>query len=76
MATATTSSSQTTPAKPTASFNITRGTRECFACLQGYADPLHEGDNCTGAVEFDDLEYIDNQGVNFGDVVALEVINP
>ena len=56
--------------------NITHGTRECFACLQGYADPLCKGDNCTGIVEFDDLEYIDNQGVNFGDIVALEVINP
>lgn len=62
--------------KPDGIIKIIHSTRECFCCSEGYADPLHEGDNCTGTVEFDDLEYINNRGMNFGELLAFEVINP
>lgn len=62
--------------KPDGIINIIHSTRECFCCTEGYVDPLHEGDTCTGTVEFDDLEYINNRGMNFGGLLAFEVINP
>ena len=62
--------------KADGTLNITHASRECITCWEGPYDPLHRGDHCPGDVHFDELEYINSRGVNFGKAYNIEVTNP
>lgn len=62
--------------KPDGTLNVTQCNRECLTCWEDNEDELHNEDNCTGAVTFDGLEYINGQGVSFGQVLSIEVTSP
>ena len=62
--------------KADGTLNVTQTSRECITCWEGPYDPLHRGDHCPGDVHFDELEYINSRGVNFGKAYNIEVTNP
>lgn len=60
----------------TGTLNVTQYTRKCFTCWEDSFDTMHDEDDCRGTLTFDGLEYINNRGVNFGQALNIEVINP
>lgn len=62
--------------KADGALNVTQTSRECITCWEGPYDPLHRGNHCPGDVHFEQLEYINSRGVNFGEAYSIEVINP
>jgi hypothetical protein len=62
--------------KPDGTLNVIQCNRECFTCWEETDDELHSEENCTGAVTFDGLEYINGQDMNFGQALNITVTNP
>ena len=62
--------------KADGALNVTQTSRECITCWEGPYDPLHRGNHCPGDVHFEQFEYINSRGVNFGEAYSIEVINP
>lgn len=62
--------------KADGTLKVTQTSRECITCWEGPYDPLHRGNHCPGDVHFEQLEYINSRGVNFGKAYSIEVINP
>lgn len=56
--------------------NVIQCNRECLTCWEDNYDALHEEEECPGAVTFDGLEYVNDRGMNFGQVFKIEVTNP
>lgn len=56
--------------------NVIQYNRECLTCWEDNYDALHDEEECTGAVTFDGLEYVNDRGMNFGQVFKIEVTNP
>lgn len=62
--------------KADGALNVTQTSRECITCWEGPYDPLHRGNHCPGDVHFEQLEYTNSRGVNFGAAYSIEVANP
>lgn len=56
--------------------NVIQCNRECLTCWEDNYDALHDEEECTGAATFDGLEYVNDRGMNFGQVFKIEVTNP
>lgn len=56
--------------------NVIQCNRECLTCWEDNYDALHDEEECTGAATFDGLEYVNDRGMNFGQVLDIEVTNP
>lgn len=62
--------------KADGALNVTQTSRKCITCWEGLCDPLHRGNHCPGDVHFEQLEYTNSRGVNFGAAYSIEVANP
>lgn len=56
--------------------NVIQCNRECLTCWEDNYDALHDEEECTAAATFDGMEYVNDRGMNFGQVFKIEATNP